>query len=274
MVRSDIDTINVYVDSPIPVKELADNKFVFTPNKEGVHTVIFTAEAPGYSPVMTEFVVTARKMVVLDIKAVANDGTKLDVNIESSDNSLHKGLQTPQILEVKLGKIDLSFPSEHIFNDHNYALANVIVNGQQTNHVNGSVNIVVKTDSNFTVQYERNVHVNVLGAKGSGIYPYGAKVVLSAPTYNIYSFLIREVFDSWVGFNANNTSEISFIANSDVTGTIAYKTDYSGLMIVLAVIITSVVFILLLRDKIYYLSDNFHTKIHNNKKVINNESDW
>ena len=35
MVRSDIDTINVYVDSPIPVKELADNKFVFTPNKEG-----------------------------------------------------------------------------------------------------------------------------------------------------------------------------------------------------------------------------------------------
>ena len=43
-------------------------------------------------------------------------------------------------------------------------------------------------------------------------------------------------------------------------------------MIVLAVIITSVVFVLLLRDKIHYLSDNFHTKIHNNKKVINNES--
>ena len=86
--------------------------------------------------------------------------------------------------------------------------------------------------------------------------------------------MIKEVFDSWMGFNANNTSEISFIVNSDVTGTIAYKTDYSGLMIVLAVIITSVVFILLLRDKIYYLSDNFHTKIHNNKKVINNESDW
>ena len=49
-------------------------------------------------------------------------------------------------------------------------------------------------------------------------------------------------------------------------------------MIMLAVIdITSVnivVFILLLRDKIHYLSDNFHTKIHNNKKVINNESGW
>ena len=57
MVRSDVDAINVYVDSSIPVKELADNKFVFTPNKEGVHTAIFTAEAPGYSPAMTEFVV-------------------------------------------------------------------------------------------------------------------------------------------------------------------------------------------------------------------------
>ena len=45
-------------------------------------------------------------------------------------------------------------------------------------------------------------------------------------------------------------------------------------MIVLAVIVTSVVVILLLRDKIHYLSDNFHTKIHNNKKVINIESDW
>ena len=56
------------LDSPIPVKELADTKFVFTPNKEGVHTVIFTAEAPGYSPVMTEFVVTARKMVVISLK--------------------------------------------------------------------------------------------------------------------------------------------------------------------------------------------------------------
>ena len=223
---------------------------------------------------MTEFVLTARKMVVLDVKAVGNDGTKLDVNIESADNSLHKGLQTPQILEVKPGKIDLSFSSEHTFNDHNYVLTDVIVNGEKINHGNGSVNIVVNIDSDFIAQYEKSVHVNVLGAKGSGIYPYGDKVVLSAPTYNIYSFLIREVFDSWVGFNANNTSEISFIANSDVTGTIAYKTDYSGLMIVLAVIITSVVFVLLLRDKIYYLSDNFHTKIHNNKKVINNESGW
>ena len=44
-------------------------------------------------------------------------------------------------------------------------------------------------------------------------------------------------------------------------------------MIVLTVIITSVVFILLLHDKIHYLSDNFHTKIHN-KKIINNESGW
>ena len=69
--------INLYVDSSIPVKELADNKFVFTPNKEGVHTAIFTAEAPGYSPAMTEFVLTARKMVALDVKAVGNDGTKL-----------------------------------------------------------------------------------------------------------------------------------------------------------------------------------------------------
>ena len=37
---------------------------------------------------MTEFVVTARKMVVLDIKAVANDGTKLILcqHFESTDN--------------------------------------------------------------------------------------------------------------------------------------------------------------------------------------------
>ena len=184
----------------IPVKELAD-KFVFTPNKEGVHTAIFTAEAPGYSPAMTEFVLTARKMVALDVKAVGNDGTKLDVNIESADNSLHKGLQTPQILEVKPGKIDLSFSSEHTFNDHNYVLTDVIVNGQKINHVNGSVNIVVNIDSDFIAQYEKSVHVNVLGAKGSGIYPYGDKVVLSAPTYNIYSFLIREVFDFFIIMN-------------------------------------------------------------------------
>ena len=51
--------------------------------------------------------------------------------------------------------------------------------------------------------------------------------------------------------------------------------EYPGISVVkITVIITSVVFILLLRDKIHYLSDNFHTKIHNNKKIINNESGW
>ena len=126
-------------------------------------------------------------MVALHVKAVGNDGTKLDVNIESADNSLHKGLQTPQILEVKPGKIDLSFSSEHTFNDHNYVLTDVIVNGQKINHVNGSVNIVVNIDSDFIAQYEKSVHVNVLGAKGSGIYPT-AKVVLSAPTKYLMFF--------------------------------------------------------------------------------------
>ncbi len=273
-IRSDVDAINVHVDSSVPVKELDDNKFVFTPNTEGIHTVIFTAESLGYSPTTTEFVITARKMVELNIKAVANNGIELGVNIESSDNNLQRGLQTPQILEAKLGKIDLSFPPEHVFNGHNYALANVVVNEQRINHVNGSMNVTINTDSNVVVQYERIIHVNVLGAKGSGVYPYGSNVVLSAPTYNVHSFLVREVFDGWVGFNANDVAEVSFIANSDVKGTISYKTDYSGLMIVLAVIITSVVIILLLRKKIHYLLNNSQTKIHNDKKLINNEADW
>ena len=43
------------MNSPISVKDLNDNKFVFTPNKKGGHTVIFTTEIPGYSPAMTEF---------------------------------------------------------------------------------------------------------------------------------------------------------------------------------------------------------------------------
>ena len=274
MVRSNVDAINVHVDSPVPVKELGDNKFVITPNTEGTHTVVFTAESLGYSSTTTEFVITARKMVELDIKAIANDEIELDVKIESSDNNLQKGLQTPQILEVKLGKIDLSFPPEHILNDRNYALANVIVNEQQVNHVNGSMNVIINTDSNIIVQYERIVHVDVFGAEGSGVYPYGSNVVLSAPTYNVHSFLVREVFDSWVGFSANDTPEISFIANSDVRGTISYKTDYSGLMIVLAVIITSIVIILLLRKKVHYLLNNSRTKIRNNKKLANNEADW
>ena len=67
------------MNSPISVKDLNDNKFVFTPNKKGGHTVIFTTEIPGYSPAMTEFVLTTRKMIMLDIKVIDNDGTKLDV---------------------------------------------------------------------------------------------------------------------------------------------------------------------------------------------------
>ena len=53
---------------------------------------------------------------------------------------------------------------------------------------------IINTDSNIIVQYERIVHVDVFGAEGSGVYPYGSNVVLSAPTYNVHSFLVREVF--------------------------------------------------------------------------------
>ena len=54
-------------------KRSKNNKFVFTPNKEKVQTVIFTIEAPGYSLAMTEFV-SQHEKVMSDIKAVVNDG--------------------------------------------------------------------------------------------------------------------------------------------------------------------------------------------------------
>ena len=273
IIRSNVEDISVHVNSPMPVKELTDNSFVFTPNKEGIHTASFIAEKPGYSPAKAEFAVTARKVVELNIQAIATDGMKLNVDIGSLNNNLHQGLQTPQILEVKLGKIDLFFPLERIFNGHNYILTDIIVNGQSINHVNGSVNVVVNINSNLVVQYEKIIHVNVSGAIGSGIYPYGSKVVLSAPTHNTYLFLVKQVFDGWVGFNADNTPQISFIANSDITGTISYKTDYSGLMIILGIIVTVIV-ILLLRIKTHYLLDKLQIKIRDNKKSINKETEW
>ncbi|MDI1494853.1 MAG: hypothetical protein K8823_159 [Cenarchaeum symbiont of Oopsacas minuta] len=250
-ISSDIDDIDVGVDSVVPVREMLDDVFVFTPNSEGVFSIVFTAKKEGYSLAVAEFVLTVKKIVLLDIQAIGNDGTKLGVGIQSSNNKLYENIQTPQVLEIKPDQINLEFPVEHTINGYNYVISNVIFGERPLDHIDGSLNVVVNSDNNLVVHYDRVVWINVSNAEGAGIYPYGSTVILFAPSRDVYSFLVREVFSSWENVNVDDLQQVSFIANSDVVGGVVYKTDYSGLMIVLAGVITSVIMYTIYRHKIY-----------------------
>lgn len=99
-------------------------------------------------------------------------------------------------------------------------------------------------DTSIDVIYGRNVIVNVVNGEGSGSYPIGSMVTISADDKEIVPFLIVERFDHWEGLPANLDSKnnpLIFEANERVDATAIYRMDYSGLALPVAVIATIVI---------------------------------
>ncbi|KFM16967.1 hypothetical protein SCCGRSA3_02002 [Marine Group I thaumarchaeote SCGC RSA3] len=245
---SDIGDVKVLVDSPLPYKKLDDDlKYVITPDREGYFNVTFTGIKEGYKTKNITYGLFAEKIIDLLIKAIGSDGNELNISQTVSIGNVSSTAITPYSAEIKPQFFKTKLPAQFDVGDKGYTLTKATGAGKEFS--NGMIDLFLEKDTTILAKYERMVQIDVAGAEGSGFYPYGQMITLSVPPKDKMSFLVREVFDYWDGL-PYEIEPVSFTASEDISASVVYRDDYSFLMLVIAVIVTTVLYTTAIRKKV------------------------
>ena len=235
---SNIQNLEWNIDSPFSVQKKQDDTFEILPDKEGIHTVTFTANKLGFKPITKTVDFNVEKIVDINVKAISNDDNK-DIAITQTLNE--REFITPYSTELKPQTVELIFPKEYSIQGKNYVLQSIHQNDSEFkgNLVNG----LISEDTNINAIYERYVRIDIQGATGNDFYAYGEEVTLTVEPRDKVSFLIRDVFDKWEGVNLENKDKVTFIANEDLTGSVVLREDYTGIGGIIGLIATAAILV-------------------------------
>ena len=211
-------------DSPFLIEERQEDTFQITPDKEGEHSVTFTATKRGFKPVTKTVDFNVEKIVNFNVRAISSDDNK-DIAITQIVNE--KELITPYESEMRPQTVEVEFPMEYSYQGRNYALQTITQNNNE--FAGNTVSGLISEDTEIYAVYERYVKVDIAGAEGNGLYAYGEQVTLTVPPIEKASFLIRDVFDRWEGVDLKNRDKITFIAETDLKGSVIFREDYTGI---------------------------------------------
>ena len=255
-VISDISNLEITIDSPVAftkTKEQDNGKsisFLAYPDREETFDVTVTAQKDGYTPVTKSLSFEAVRLYDLTVNAVSTeDGKEISAKhtIIISNHTIN-GINTPYKKELGPSEITISFPTEQKMGDRVYSLKK-LQTGNEEFLDEQEIEFFLDGNAEVIAYYDRMIKVDVAGAKGSGFYPYGQTVTLSAPPKDKVSFLIRETFDHWDGL-PYETEPVSFTAEQDISASIVYRDDYSFLMLLVAAIVTTTLYTTSIRKKV------------------------
>ena len=173
--------------------------------------------------------------------AKGNDGTQLHITPKLVINNQTITQNTPFVTTVNAGSTKIDLPSNVILQTKNYVFHMIDTGGQA--YTTNTVQTYLEEDSDVIAYYDLVLSINATGATGSGFYPYGTVITLTAPEKWQISFLVRQVFDHWEGVDLpfdSKTNNVSFVAKDNVFATAIYRPDYTYLMLVIAGPITGI----------------------------------
>lgn len=254
-VISDIPNLEITIDSPVTfteTKEQGDeskNIYLAYPDREGTFDVTVTAQKGGYAPVTKSLSFEAINLFDLTVKAVSTqDGKEISAKhtLVISNQTINR-VSTPYSKELGPSEITMSFPPEQKMGDRSYSLKKILAGNEEFNEQ--EIEFFLNSNTEVTAYYDRMIKIDVAGAEGSGFYPYGETVTLSVPPKEKVSILVREAFDHWDGL-PYETEPVSFTASEDISARVAYRDDYSFLMLVVAAIVTTVLYATAIRNKV------------------------
>jgi hypothetical protein len=230
---SDVEEFDLAINSPFPYQQMEENLFTVTPNKAGSHDIVFVASKDGYAPAAVTFPVFAEKFINLSIRALASDGNELNIQQSVQIGNTTKLITTPYYEEVKPQFLQSAFPHIHVGGNNGYRL-NTVIFGRQ-NASDGTIsNLFLGDDTEIIAKYDRTIKVDVENADGSGFYPYGHKVVITAHPRDKVWFFVRDVFDHWEGIDGA-TEHIEFVATSDVRARAILREDHTFLTLIVGI---------------------------------------
>lgn len=256
-VISDVSDLEITIDSPVAFAETNEKnensnnrRFLAYPDSQGTFDVTVTAQKDGYTPVTKSLSFEAVRLYDLAVNAVSTEDDK-EISAKHTliiSNQTISGTNTPYKKELGPSEITISFPPEQKIGDRSYSLKKLQTENEE--FLNESdIEFFLDGNTDITAFYDRMIKVDVAGAQGSGFYPYGQTVTLSATPKDKMSFLIRETFDHWDGL-PYQTETISFTATKDVSASVVYRDDYTFLMLVVAAIVTATLYATTIRKKV------------------------
>ncbi|WP_205097558.1 hypothetical protein [Candidatus Nitrosotenuis uzonensis] len=255
-VISDIPNLEITIDSAVTFAETKEqddeskNIYLAYPDREGIFDVTVTAQKDGYAPITKSLSFEAVSLFDLAVKAVSTqDGKEISAKhtLVISNQTVSK-IGTPYHKELGPSEITMSFPPEQKTGDKSYLLKKIRI-GNEEFFDDPDIEFFLNNNTEVTAYYDRMIKVDVAGAEGSGFYPYGETVTLSVPPKDKASFFVRDVFDHWEGL-PYDTEPVSFTASEDISAKVVYRDDYTFLMLVVAAIVTTVLYTTAIRNKV------------------------
>ncbi len=238
--NTDVQDAQIMIDSPFPYKKTGERTFVITPNIEGHFNITLTGLKEGYAAAKATFAVDAEKIFSVHFNAV--DSTKKELHVESlikSDDNT-RSLVTPHQHEIRPQFISVEFPETFETGQNGYELDHIMFGDQRI--TSGAIDhIYVDSDTAITAEYQKMVRIQVENALGSGHYPYGTTVTLSAPPKDKILFFVRDVFDHWEGVSYDSDT-VTLVATENIDAKAVLREDYSLLMLTCGMVLTAVMY--------------------------------
>ena len=212
--------------------------FLIRPDAESASSVLtVTASRDGYATASASATVSVQRIFSVDVGAADTDGRRLYIPFEMTAGGVpYPGLRTPYHADLEPKRMRIAFSEEVSSDGAGYALESVLVNGKSTD--GSGPDVFLDGDINVKATYGRVILVSVTDGTGSGVYRYGDTVRVSAPDRDRVSFLVRDVFDGWVGLEPardaslprSSSPALEFVATEDMDITATYREDYTYLM--------------------------------------------
>lgn len=221
--------------------EVKGNRIIVIPNERGEYNLSIKAYREGYKDERMDLKIIVKRFVTLTVNA---QGPRNSLNVQF-DSTLGR-LTAPYEERLEVGSINMTFPQK--YNDLD--LQKVIINtaNRTDSTVRNNIMLYLDSDTTLNLIYGRNVVITVEDGEGSGSYPVGSSVVISANEKPIVPIILREAFDHWEGLPEGydkNENNLTLIANESMTIRAIYRMDYIGLLlpitVVVAIIVTKVI---------------------------------
>jgi len=239
-VNTDVQDIQIMIDSPFPYKKISDRTFVITPDREGRFNITFTGLKEGYVAAKSMFAVHAEKIFNVFFNAV--DSTKKELHVSSliKTDDISKSHVTPYQHEIRPQFLSVEFPETFEMGQNWYQLDHVMFGEQRL--TDGMIDqIYVDSDTVITAQYQKMIRIQAENAVGSGHYPYGTEVTLSVPPKDRALFFVREVFDHWDGISYDSDT-VTLVATENIDAKAILREDYSFLMLTCGMVLTAMIY--------------------------------
>jgi len=224
-------TGNVTYDivSPWPAHAISSGTFEVMPDTEGNVTITIRAAKEGFAPGITTVPVRSEMAVPITVQAgVAGQDTSLEVDITWQQNDTVTTItKTPFSTILRHpANVTITFPEE-IGAGSGYGLLDVSYGGGGL--LSGSTIMIRPGDGVIAVDatYEKRIQIFVTNGRGSGIYPYGTPVLISAEPGVVVPYLIPERLAYWDGGAPEQSEMFVMIAKRNIELEAVFEPDYA-----------------------------------------------